>query len=148
MTRKALGKGLSALIPDSASTPFSSAESPATNPSEIPIKEIRSNPYQPRGSHDPARMEELARSIQTNGVIQPIVVRRSPEGDGYQLITGERRFLAASRLGRLTIPAIIRQASRKEMLEFALVENLQREDLNPIDEARAYQRMAAEFDLT
>jgi ParB family transcriptional regulator, chromosome partitioning protein len=146
MNRKALGKGLAALIPGSDDLPVIPA--PATATAEIPIARITSNPYQPRQLFDDAKLEELARSIQENGVIQPIVLRRAPDGDGYQLIAGERRFLAAKRAGRESIPAIVRQASRREMLEFALVENLQREDLNPIDEARAYQRMALEFALT
>ncbi len=146
MNRKALGKGLSALIPESPAATVTPAA--ASTPAEIPVAEIRSNPYQPRGVFDDDKLDDLARSIQANGVIQPVLVRRSPEGEGYQLIAGERRFLATKRAGRTTIPAIVRTASRKEMLEFALVENIQRENLNPIDEARAYQRMAAEFDLT
>lgn len=151
MSRKALGKGLGALIPEtvppSPPLPAAPAAVPGT-PGELPVDEIRSNPYQPRAQFDREKLEELARSIRVNGVIQPVLVRRSPDGVGYQLIAGERRFLAAKEAGRQTIPAIVRSASRKEMLEFALVENLQREDLNPMDEARAYQRMAAEFDLT
>lgn len=153
MSRKALGKGLGALIPEvvaplEAPKP-ASASGPASGPAgELSVDEIRSNPYQPRADFDPEKLDELARSIRANGVIQPILVRPSPDGAGYQVIAGERRFLAAKQAGRRTIPAIVRNASRKEMLGFALVENLQREDLNPMDEARAYQRMAAEFDLT
>lgn len=153
MTRQALGKGLGALIPEAAS-PAVSAPAPvagtvaAAAVTELPIDQIRSNPYQPRGTFDEGKLDELARSIKASGVIQPIVVRRAPEASGYQLIAGERRFLAAQRAGLTVIPVVVRQASRREMLEFAVVENLQREDLNPIDEARAYSRMAAEFDLT
>mgnify|MGYP001179288586 CR=1 FL=1 len=151
MTRQALGKGLGALIPDAAApaAPVPASTSTAAVPAtELPIDQIRSNPYQPRASFDDAKLDELARSIKASGVIQPIVVRRAPEGSGYQLIAGERRFLAAQRAGLTSIPVVVRQASRKEMLEFAVVENLQREDLNPIDEARAFSRMATEFDLT
>jgi len=151
MSRKALGKGLGALIPETATPLAAPVPAPGAAPAvagELSVDEIRSNPYQPRGQFDPEKLDELARSIRANGVIQPILVRRSPDGVGYQVIAGERRFLAARQAGRQTIPAIVRSASRKEMLGFALVENLQREDLNPMDEARAYQRMAAEFDLT
>src|SRR5512140_2597741 len=147
MSRKVLGKGLGALIPETNTLTADGSDGPASS-SELPVARISSNPYQPRNLFDEKKLDELAESIRVNGVIQPILVRRAPNGDGYQLIAGERRFLAAQRAGRQTIPAIIRQASRKEMLEFALVENLQREDLNPIDEARAYERMALEFDLT
>lgn len=115
---------------------------------ELPMDQIRNNPYQPRTSFNSARLDELAESIRTSGLIQPVIVRRVPEGVGYQLIAGERRFLAAQRAGLAAIPAFVRTASRREMLEFAIVENLQREDLHAIDEARAYQRMATEFDLT
>ena len=151
MTRQALGKGLGALIPEVAAptAPVPANTSTSTvSATELPIDQIRSNPYQPRASFDDAKLDELARSIKASGVIQPIVVRRAPEGSGYQLIAGERRFLAAQRAGLTSIPVVVRQASRKEMLEFAVVENLQREDLNPIDEARAFSRMATEFDLT
>lgn len=173
MTRQALGKGLGALIPDMAPVPIpgapasdgapaspspaAAAAPPAPPPAassgmpavvELPIDQIRSNPYQPRSTFDSARLDELAASIRSSGLIQPVIVRKVPEGAGYQLIAGERRFLAAQRAGLTALPAVIRVASRREMLEFAIVENLQREDLHAIDEARAYQRMATEFDLT
>lgn len=155
MSRKVLGRGLGALIPEAPAEPRSlppdRTEAPAAGggtPIEIPIADIESNPYQPRTNFDPARLEELANSIRVSGLLQPIVVRKTPDGSGYQLIAGERRFLAAQLAGREAVPAIIRTASRKEMLEFALIENIQREDLNPIEEAHAYQRMATEFDLT
>lgn len=153
MTRQALGKGLGALIPEAA-TPATPAPTTVAAPAtpaavtELPIDQIRSNPYQPRATFDDDKLDELAHSIKASGVIQPVIVRRAPEGSGYQLIAGERRFLAAQRAGLASIPVVVRQASRKEMLEFAVVENLQRENLNPIDEARAFSRMAAEFDLT
>lgn len=154
MSRKVLGRGLGALIPDAPTEPRSAPSErsePATGggtPIEIPIADIESNPYQPRTNFDPTRLQELANSIRTSGILQPIVVRRSPEGTSFQLIAGERRYMAAQLAGRETVPAIIRSASRKDMLEFALIENIQREDLNPIEEAYAYQRMATEFDLT
>jgi len=113
---------------------------------ELPLDQLQPNPYQPR--HDPgdADIESLARSIRANGVIQPIVVR--PRGDGYQIVAGERRWRAARRAGRATIPATIREATDEQMLELALIENLQREDLNAIDRARAYRRYCTHFGLT
>lgn len=155
MTRKALGRGLGALIPEGpASGPVatadrSSAAAPSNGtPIELPIPEIDSNPYQPRHRFDEAKLRDLADSIRVSGLLQPVLVRPSPDGRGYQLIAGERRLKAAELAGRSTVPAIVRMASRKEMLEFALVENIQREDLDPIEESHAYQRMATEFDLT
>lgn len=161
MSRKVLGKGLGALIPGAEETvpgndqpgtvapPVASPPpAPSGVPVELPISQVASNPYQPRSTFDHLRLEELAQSIKANGVLQPVLVRPAPDGNGYQLIAGERRFLAAGMAGRTSVPAFVRQASRKEMLEFALIENLQREDLNPIEEAQAYQRMATEFDLT
>src|SRR5262245_9650971 len=155
MTRKALGRGLGALIPESPAeappaAPIRAAihSSPEGAPTELVISEIASNPYQPRHRFDPASLQELADSIRTSGVIQPIIVRRSPDGGGYQLIAGERRLRAAEMAGLDRVPAVVRAASRKEMLEFAVIENVQRDDLDPIEEAHAYQRMATEFDLT
>jgi ParB family chromosome partitioning protein len=154
MSRKVLGRGLGALIPEAPAEPRSvpperaEASAPGGAPIEIPIADIESNPYQPRTNFDPSRLEDLANSIRVSGLLQPVVLRRNPDGSGYQLIAGERRFLAAQLAGRESVPAIVRTASRKEMLEFALIENIQREDLNPIEEAHAYQRMATEFDLT
>ncbi len=155
MSRKALGKGLGALIPESAprvnreveSPPQAADPVPDQKPSELPVTVIRPNPFQPRAAMDPAALEELAHSIRQNGLIQPIVVR--PAGDGrYELIAGERRFQASKQAGLDRVPVVVREASPREMLQVALVENLQREDLNAIEEAEAYQRLATEFGLT
>ena len=140
--RQALGKGLSALIPE------------APDPSgpgaiEIDVELLAPNEDQPRLQMDDARLEDLARSIKANGVIQPILVRRA--GDGYRIIAGERRWRAAQRAGLRKVPVIVRDVaadSHKELLELALVENIQREDLNPVEEAQAYQRLVSEFQLT
>jgi ParB family transcriptional regulator, chromosome partitioning protein len=131
-----LGRGLASLIPQR-----SGGDPPAT----IPIEHIRHNPYQPRQSADVAALESLAASIRTHGVLQPIVVIATFEG--YQLIAGERRLRAAQMAGLDRIPAIVRDASEQDQLELALVENLQRTDLNPIEEALAYRRLIDEFGL-
>jgi ParB family chromosome partitioning protein len=140
--RPALGKGLSALIPD--------APEPARQGAiEIDIDRLTPNDDQPRLQMDDRKLDELARSIKANGIIQPILVRRS--GDAYRIIAGERRWRAAQRAGLLKVPVVVREVpdgSHKELLELALIENVQREDLNPIEEAAAYQRLAEEFALT
>ncbi|TPW16117.1 MAG: chromosome partitioning protein, ParB family [bacterium] len=155
MTRKALGRGLGALIPEVTSVvPSATSESASSSaggdgtPIELPLAEIASNPYQPRQRFDEAKLQGLADSIRVSGLLQPVLVRLSPDGRGYQLIAGERRLKAAELAGLATVPAVVRTASRKEMLEFAIIENIQREDLDPIEESYAYQRMATEFDLT
>jgi ParB family chromosome partitioning protein len=111
----------------------------------LPVAQLQPNPYQPRQHFDAQRLEELASSIKVQGVVQPIVVRRRP--DGFELIAGERRLRAAQLAGCDTIPALVKNASDREVLELALLENLQREDLNPLEEARAYQRLQTEFHL-
>lgn len=131
-----LGRGLDSLIPLSGA-----------GLSEVPIDEIRPNPRQPRQRMDPEDIEELVGSIREHGVIQPIVITRSTEG-GYVLIAGERRWTAAQRAGLTRIPAVIKDASPREMLELALVENIQRADLNPLEEGAAYQHLIGEFGLT
>jgi len=131
MQKKALGRGLGALIPD--------LEGPTPAPTEIDLDRIRPNPAQPRFRMDEARLEELASSIRENGVLQPVLVR--PVGDGYQLIAGERRLAAAQRAGLLRIPAVVRDTPDDRLLELALVENIQREQLNPIEEAQAFQNL-------
>ncbi|MDZ4803306.1 MAG: ParB/RepB/Spo0J family partition protein [Candidatus Eisenbacteria bacterium] len=155
MTRKALGRGLGALIPEEPTNRFVTTADPISmtvgvggTPIELPLAEIASNPYQPRHRFDEAKLQGLADSIRVSGLLQPVLVRQSPDGRGYQLIAGERRLKAAELAGRATVPAVVRTASRKEMLEFAIIENVQREDLDPIEESHAYQRMATEFDLT
>lgn len=130
MAEKRLGRGLDFLIP-------SSLETQADSVSQIQITQIKKNRFQPREVFDEDRHKELASSIKENGVIQPILVRQ--EGGQYELIAGERRLRACSSLGHETIPAIILNISDAQLLEFALVENIQREDLNPMEEARAFQ---------
>jgi len=153
MNRKALGRGLGALIP----TPESPAaeggaetkgrEKEGVGEHVVPLSRIRPNPLQPRTDFAEAALDDLARSIQENGLIQPLVVRKSADGF-FELIAGERRFLACRKAGLAAVPVVIRTAARREMLELALVENLQRENLNPIEEAEAFQRLATEFGLT
>ena len=137
MKRKALGRGLDALLPSSSST---------SSLAQLDIDLIRPNPLQPRIVFDPEKLEELAKSLKSKGVLQPIVVR--PAEGGYQIIAGERRWRASQRAGILSIPAIIHDVSDREMVELALVENIQRDDLNPIEEAQAYQMMNSQFGLT
>ena len=140
--RPALGKGLSALIPD--------APEPARHGAvEVDIDLLAPNEKQPRAGMDDAKLDELARSIKENGVIQPILVQRI--GDLYRIIAGERRWRAAQRAGLLKVPVVVRDMpidSDRQVLQLALIENIQRENLNPVDEAAAYQRLADEFGLT
>lgn len=148
-TRKqALGKGLSALIPDSY-TRSVEAQNKVLGKTEkmsegaiqeIEISQIRSNREQPRNRFSDAGIEELANSIREQGVLQPVIVTNRPEG-GYELICGERRVKAAERAGYLRIPAVVRELAEDKLLEWALVENIQREDLNAIEEARAYAKL-------
>jgi len=138
MKRKALGKGLGALIPE--------AELPEAPSSDIDIDLISPNPDQPRFKLDESRLEELAASIRENGILQPILVR--PMGNRYQLVAGERRLAAAQRAGLLKIPAIVREIPDDKLLELALVENIQREQLNPIEEAQAYQNLLEALRMT
>jgi len=139
--RPALGKGLSALIPDVPEA------RPTTT--EVDVDRLVPNAFQPRGQFDDARLDDLARSIKSNGIIQPIVVRR--DGDRFHIIAGERRWRAAQKAGLTRVPVVIREVQvgrERSLLEMALIENIQREDLNPIDEAIAYRRLAQEFQLT
>lgn len=136
-----LGKGLGALIP-SESTPTEGSR----GLQEIPLAQIQANRFQPREHFDEETMASLAESIRTLGVIQPVIVR--PIGDGFELIAGERRWRAAKRVGLATIPAIVRETDDTRALEQALVENLHRQDLNPLEEAAAYQQLIEEFGLT
>ena len=138
MKKKVLGRGLGALIPEAeVSTP------PTT---EIDIDQVSPNPDQPRLKLEEKGLEELASSIRANGVLQPILVRRH-EG-GYQLVAGERRLVAAQRAGLLKVPVVVRDISDDRVLELALTENIQRENLNPIEEAQAYQRLIVVLALT
>jgi len=140
-SRRALGRGLDALLGPSTTT---ATETP---PTEIDVDEIDVNPRQPRKAFDPKALEELAASIRASGMIQPVVVRRGP-GGRWQLIAGERRWRAARIAGLERIPAVVREATDAESLELALVENLLREDLNPMEEAEAYQQILTEFGWT
>ncbi len=140
--RPALGKGLSALIPDAP-------EPERRGAIEVDIDRLAPNEDQPRLQMDDRKLEELTQSIKANGVIQPILVRRS--GTGFRIIAGERRWRAAQRAGLMKVPVVVRdvpEGSHKQLLELALIENIQREDLNPVEEATAYQRLAEEFRLT
>jgi len=140
MTRKALGRGLGALL---------SAEGTATateDASEIPIDLIDPSSLQPRTIFDEAKLAELAQSITANGVVQPLLLRR--KGPRYELIAGERRWRAAQLAGLSKVPAVIRSVSDDKVLELALIENIQREDLNPIEEARAYKKLIDSVGLT
>ena len=155
MKRRALGKGLSGLIPTSlpasvASSVPALAAAPASRPAaelRLEVSKIRPNPKQPRRSFDEAGLEELARSFKTQGMLQPVVVRAGKDG-AYELIAGERRWRAAQKAGIHQIPAVIRDISDVGLLEAALVENLQREDLNAMEEAEAYRLLVDDLSLT
>jgi ParB family chromosome partitioning protein len=147
--RKVLGRGLGALIPQRQEpAPAPPAEAHATQGlAEIPISQIQPNPYQPRKTFNEASIEELARSVRQHGIVQPLVVTRA--GDKYKLIAGERRFRAAQKAGLTTVPALIKEMMQEgDALQIALIENIQREDLNPIEEALAYHQLHDEFQLT
>lgn len=137
-----LGRGLEALIPGSSTA----AAAPASDLQRIPLSRVRANPFQPRREFDPAELAELEASLKASGLLQPITVRR--RGDAFELIAGERRFRAATNLGWNEISAIVREFDDQTMLVLALVENLQRANLNAIDEARGYRRLLDEFRLT
>ena len=140
--RKVLGKGLSALIPDAAVT----TDGGGGNLVSITVDEISPNRFQPRRDFDDGKIEELAASIKEKGIIQPLIVRETDEG--FELIAGERRLRAAKLAGLSSVPAVIRDVADAEALELALIENIQRENLNPIEEAQAYYRLIEEFSLT
>jgi len=137
--KKGLGKGLGALIPDIDST----NDSPYL---QVEVERITPNPHQPRQTFDEAMINELAASVREKGIIQPLIVRRS--GRGYELIAGERRLRAAVKAGLRELPVVVREASDDEALQLALIENIQREDLNPIEEAGAYKRLQEEMNLS
>jgi ParB family chromosome partitioning protein len=139
-TKRGLGKGLQALFPESE---FVQGDK---NVIEIPVGEIRPNNLQPRREFDQGKLEELTNSIAAHGVLQPVVVRTVI--GGYELVAGERRWRASKAAGLDTIPAVVREFSDGEMMEIALIENLQREDLNPLEEAAAYNTLLEEFGLT
>jgi ParB family transcriptional regulator, chromosome partitioning protein len=151
--RKVLGRGLSALLPQrpaQASSPSGAATSPALSAPEtkalLPIDSIRPNPLQPRTNFQADRLEELAASIRANGIIQPLIVRKSDEG--YQIVAGERRWRAAKLASIAEVPVVVADVADSQMLELALIENIQREDLNPIETAHAYDRLNRELGLS
>ena len=143
MNRKALGKGINALIPD-FEMGVPEAEPSAAN--DLLVDEISPNRLQPRSYFDDKKLEELVTSIEEHGVLQPVVVQKAYSG--YELIVGERRWRASKKLGLKKIPAVIREVSDAQSLEIAIIENIHRQDLNPIEEAEAYARLANEFALT
>ena len=144
--RHALGRGLSALIPD-VPVPSPPVLADATSPGEVDLDLLEPNRDQPRTNVDEARLDELSRSIKDSGIIQPILVR--PVSDGrYEIVAGERRWRAAQRAGLLKVPVIVRDVPDEKRLELALIENVQRENLNPIEEARAYRRLSDQFQMT
>ncbi len=138
--RKALGKGLSALLPDPEGEPR------IESTTEVPVGQLEPNPLQPRSQMDPARLLELAASIRESGVVQPILVRRT--ASGHQIIAGERRWRAAQQAGLATVPVTVREVPDDRLLELALVENIQREELSPLEEAQAFQRLQQDLGLT
>ena len=147
--RKVLGRGLDTLLP-SRQAPAAPLGAPAHHGESIQqlgVELIDRNPYQTRGHVDEGALQELADSIKATGVLQPIVVRAVP-GGRYQLIAGERRWLASQKAGKATVPAMVRQVSNEQAMEMTIIENLQREDLNPIEQARAFDRLGREFGLT
>ena len=146
--RRALGKGLSALLPQAAEPP---APAPTVAPAgstvtHLPVAQIRPNPLQPRTVFDPERLRELANSIQANGIIQPLIVRQN--GEHYELIAGERRLRAAKLADLDEVPVVVQDYADDQLLELALVENIQREDLNPIETAEALSRLSSEMSLS
>ena len=157
--RPALGKGLDALLPPrpgsaptaapgtSGPIQASAAEQNAGTALQVPLERIERNPYQTRSRFDESALTELAESINATGVVQPITVRALPNGQ-FQLIAGERRWLASKQAGKATIPAMVVQASDAQTMEMTIVENLQRADLNPMEQAKAFERLSREFHLT
>ena len=145
MHRKALGRGLEALIPPTATVLDRAPSGPGVR--ELAVDDIAPNPFQPRSRFDDDAIQELAASIKATGILQPILVRRTSAGD-YQLVAGERRLRAARLAGLERIPAVLREVGEREMTELALIENIQREDLNPMDEANAYHALSEKVGLT
>jgi len=146
-----LGRGLSSLISMPSTAEFESAPPAVEQPverstSEIPVGEIVPNPHQPRRTINQAAIAELAASLKSNGIIQPVIVRKA--GNGYKLIAGERRWRAAQYAGLTSIPAVVREVDRFKQAEMALVENIQREDLNPLDRAAGYRTLIEQLGLT
>jgi ParB family chromosome partitioning protein len=149
MTKRVLGRGLEALIPSTrgeGAAGSGTATAPEPGMREIPLEQIRPNPKQPRHHVDEKALQELEASIRTQGILQPLLVR--PAGDGFELVAGQRRYLAARRAGLELVPVVVRDIADQQMLEASLVENLQREDLDPIDEAMGYQALMDDIGYT
>ncbi len=144
-SRKALGRGLSALIPNAAPTPATEQAASGDALRLLPVERIHPNKGQPRKTFNEDALAELSESIQSRGVLQPIMVRRS--GDGYEIIAGERRWRAATKAGLREVPAIIKDVGDSELLQLALIENIQRQDLDPIEEAEVYSRLIRDYGL-
>ena len=137
-----LGRGLSALIPEN-----NLEQTPQLGITNLPIESIKPNRYQPRKTIDPEKLAELTESIKENGIIQPLIVTKTSSSE-YELVAGERRLEAAKQAGLEKVPVVIRSVSKKEQLQLALIENIQREDLNPVEEAIAYNTLVEDFGLT
>lgn len=147
--RKALGRGLDSLLPSrpAGTAVAMPAAQASTGQQEVLIDSIDPNPYQTRRRINETALQELAESIRASGVVQPVVLRPGPNGR-FQLVAGERRWHASKRAGKTTIPAVVRQISNEQAMEITIIENLQREDLNPMEQARAFERLSREFSLT
>lgn len=147
LKRRALGRGLEALLPAKSPVPVAQPAAEAGSALHIPLDDIERNPYQTRSNFDEAALAELAQSIAAIGVVQPIVVR-AIANHRFQLIAGERRWMASRQAGKTTVPAVVLTASDEQTMEMTIVENLQRANLNPMEQARAYDRLGREFQLT
>jgi ParB family chromosome partitioning protein len=144
--RQALGKGLNSLLPARLKTAPPEAAAPPADPTHLPVTRIRPNPFQPRRQFREDALEELAQSIRVNGIIQPIAVRRV--ADEYQIVAGERRWRAAQLAGLTEVPVVLEEIADDKLLEIALIENIQREDLNPIELAEAFEKMVTDLNLS
>jgi len=145
--RRVLGRGLESLLPGRSGPTMVPGSSLKTGANDIPIELIEPNPYQTRRHVREESLKELTDSIKVSGVVQPVIVRPL-QGGRYQLVAGERRWLASKRAGKTTIPAVVREISNEQAMEITIIENLQREDLNPVEQARAFERLSREFSLT
>ncbi len=147
MKPRRLGRGLDFLLHGAAAAPAEEAEAPPAAPRDIGLDEITTNPWQPRTQFDEAGLQELTESIKAHGILQPLVVRPRPTG-GYELVAGERRMIAAKRAGLTRLPVVVRDVPDEQMLMVALIENVQRRDLNPLERARAFRRLVDEHHLS
>lgn len=146
--QRGLGRGLSALLGEAAAVEGTADAPPPSAPTDTPIELIRRNPDQPRRNFSEEELESLTASIREKGVLQPILIRPAPNGDGFQIVAGERRWRASQRAGLTAIPAVIRELDDRQVLEIAIIENVQRADLNPIEEALGYRALIERFGRT